>query len=64
MNMTYRIEDKDNRSYNSLEDIIEKSIKPMNILVQDVISNRKFLDRKLFFIQATSNKSKTRSKGI
>jgi len=56
MNMTYRIEDKDNRSYNSLEDIIEKSIKPMNLLVQDVISNRKFLDRKFFTIQATSKK--------
>lgn len=64
MNMTYRIEDKDNRSYNSLEDIIEKSIKPMNLLVQDVISNRKFLDRKLFSIQVTSKKSKIQSKEI
>ena len=64
MNMTYRIEDKDNRSYNSLEDIIEKSIKPMNLLVQDVISNRKFLDRKLFSIQVISKKSKIRLKEI
>lgn len=46
MNMAYRIEDKDNRSYNSLEEIIEKCVKPMNSIVQDVTSNRKFLDRK------------------
>jgi transcription elongation factor SPT6 len=46
MNMTYRIEDRDNRSYNSLEEIIEKCIKPMNVLVQDITSNKKFLDRK------------------
>ena len=44
MNMTYRIEEKDNRNYNSLEDIVDKCIKPMNILVQDVVSNRKFFD--------------------
>lgn len=50
MNMTYRIEDKDNRSYNSLEEIVEKFIKPMNLLVQDVISNRKFLDRNFSLI--------------
>lgn len=49
--MSYRIEDKDNRSYNSLEDIIEKCIKPMNTYVQDVASNRKFLDRTFIFIQ-------------
>ena len=45
MNMTYRIEDRDNRSYNSLEDIVEKYIRPMNNFVQDVTANRKFLDR-------------------
>jgi hypothetical protein len=50
MNMTYRIEDRDNRSYNSLEEIIEKCIKPMNILVQDITSNKKFLDRNFSFI--------------
>lgn len=44
MNMTYRVEDKDNRSYNTLEEIIEKCIKPMNVLVQDITSNKKFLN--------------------
>lgn len=50
MNMTYRIEDKDNRSYNSLDEIIEKCIRPMNVLVQDITSNKKFLDSNLCVI--------------
>lgn len=40
---TYRIEDRDNRSYNSIEDMIDKHIKPMNMLVEDVVSNKKFI---------------------
>ena len=39
------VEARDNRSYNSFEEIIDRYIKPMNLLVQDVTSNRKFLDR-------------------
>lgn len=50
MNMTYRIEDKENRSYNSLEEIIEKHIKPMNIYVQDITSNKKFQASTVFTI--------------
>lgn len=56
MSMTYRIEDRDNRSYNSLEEIVEKFIKPMNVLVQDVVSNRKFLDRTVEEIENTIKK--------
>lgn len=48
MSMTYRIEDRDNRSYNSLEELVDKSIKQMNSYVEDVISNRKFLDRTFY----------------
>ena len=48
--MTYRIEDRENRSYNSLDDLVEKTVKQMNVYVQDVVSNRKFLDSKFLFI--------------
>lgn len=40
----YRIiSDKDNKIYESLDKIIDEYITPMNSLVQDVISNRKFM---------------------
>jgi len=43
-NYIYRILDKDrDKIYSNLDEVIEKHINPMNALVQDVISNKKFL---------------------
>lgn len=40
----YRIvSDKDNKAYESLDKVIDEYITPMNSLVQDVTSNRKFM---------------------
>ncbi len=40
----YRIvSDKDNKVYESLDKVIDEYITPMNSLVQDVTSNRKFM---------------------
>lgn len=51
-NLQYRVvSDKDNKAYQNLQEIIERFIKPMNILVQDVISNRKFLSGTIQLIQ-------------
>lgn len=42
--MIYRIIDKQrDKIFSTLDEIIDKYIKPMNALVQDVISNKKFL---------------------
>jgi hypothetical protein len=44
---TYRVLDKaKDKVYQSIDDIIEKYLRPMNALVQDVISNKKFLPSK------------------
>lgn len=46
MSISYRVEDRENRAYSSIEEIIEKCIRPMNVLVQDVTSNKKFMNGK------------------
>lgn len=45
----YRVLDRNrDKVYASIDEIIEKYLKPMNNLVADVISNKKFLPRMLY----------------
>ena len=48
-NYVYQILDKDrDKFYSNLDEVVERYINPMNALVQDVISNKKFLPCKDF----------------
>lgn len=50
-NCVYRILDKDrDKTFNTIDEVIDKHIKPMNALVQDVISNKKFMPSTLCVI--------------
>lgn len=58
-NCVYRILDKDkDKIFNTIDEVIEKHIKPMNAMVQDVISNKKFLPGNCSFTQPLWNRSK------
>lgn len=46
--ITYRVLDQNkDKVYSSIDEVIERYLKPMNNLVQDVISNKKFVPSKL-----------------
>jgi hypothetical protein len=48
-NYIFRVLDRDrDKIFSSLDEVIEKYIRPMNALVQDVISNKKFLPCKKY----------------